>query len=307
MHRPAEHVSFQQRFSASDDVAAVLAARPNQILKVDTTDCTLGALLEILMLRRGADRALKVSDSSLRGRLIRGLLKSSKDSRSEGGVGVLRLHASGCNEADANDFAEAFHALLVTASVAKPAARRLSGALHELLNNVHEHAGDDVEGLGAFEVLDREAWMVVADSGRGVLGGYLESPLPKKPVGPEEALKWAVVDHRSRTIKLRVVLSNADGALKPGMFATVEVAGTKGAPHEGVYVPANAIQRDGQQSLVFVRRGPREFEPRVVEIGQVARDWIEVTHGLSEGEEVATAGTFALKSELKKGDLGEDE
>lgn len=199
MHRPAEHVSFQQRFSASDDVAAVLAAPPNQILKVDTTDCTLGALLEILMLRRGADRALKVSDSSLRGRLIRGLLKSSKDSRSEGGVGVLRLHASGCNEADANDFAEAFHALLVTASVAKPAARRLSGALHELLNNVHEHAGDDVEGLGAFEVLDREAWMVVADSGRGVLGGYLESPLPRKPVGPEEALKWAVVDHRSRT------------------------------------------------------------------------------------------------------------
>ncbi len=166
-----------------------------------------------------------------------------------------------------------------------------------------------------FEIMDlRTVWIMIdvyeRDLAQVTLGQSVVVHVPAWPARAftgTVAVIGAVVDHRSRTIKLRVVLSNADGALKPGMFATVEVAGTKGAPHEGVYVPANAIQRDGQQSLVFVRRGPREFEPRVVEIGQVARDWIEVTHGLSEGEEVATAGTFALKSELKKGDLGEDE
>lgn len=199
MHGTSERDSFQQLFSSSDDVAVVLAARPNQILKVDASGGSLGALLELLMLRRGVDRAVTVSDSSRRGRLIRRLLKSRQAYCSEGQTGVLHRPASGCDEAAANDFAETFHTQLVAAGVAKPAARRLSGALHELLTNVDEHAGEAVDGLGAFEVLDREAWMVVADSGRGVLGGYQESPLAHKPAGAEEALKWAVIDHRSRT------------------------------------------------------------------------------------------------------------
>ncbi|MCE9572300.1 MAG: efflux RND transporter periplasmic adaptor subunit [Deltaproteobacteria bacterium] len=166
-----------------------------------------------------------------------------------------------------------------------------------------------------FEIMDlRTVWISVdvyeRDLAQVVLG---QSVVVRVPAWPARtftgtvAVIGAVVDHRSRTIKLRVVLPNADGALKPGMFATVEIAGTTGAPREGVYVAASAVQRDGQRSLVFVRRGPRDFEPRVVEVGQVARDWIEITRGVTAGEELATAGTFALKSELEKGDLGEDE
>lgn len=101
--------------------------------------------------------------------------------------------------AAANDFADAFRKRLVEAGAATSAALRLSGGLHELLNNVQEHAGNGVDGLGAFEVQERSAWMVVADSGCGVTGGYLASPLLERPTDAEMALKWAVIDHRSRT------------------------------------------------------------------------------------------------------------
>ena len=117
----------------------------------------------------------------------------------------------------------------------------------------------------------------------------------------------SVIERKSRAVKIRVVLPNPDGALKPGMFATVEIAGTSGAPHAGVYVPAGAVQRDGVHSLVFVEKEPGAYEPRRIETGQVSHDWVEVQRGVTEGEKVVVAGSFALKSEMKKDELGEED
>lgn len=200
MQEHREAISFQQRFARSDDIAAVLAAeQTHQSVRIDASGIGLGALLELLMLKRGTQRAVTVADASSRGRLLRRLLKSSQPYLSEGARGVLHRRARGDSDAATNDFADTFRAQLVAAGVVTTAALRLSGALHELLTNVDEHAGDGVDGLGAFEVLGREAWMVVADSGRGVLGGYQASPLADKPSDAEQALKWAVIEHRSRT------------------------------------------------------------------------------------------------------------
>lgn len=199
MQKLREAVSFQQRFARSDDVAAVLAGQSDQSVRVDASGVSLGALLELLMLKRGAHVAVTVADTSSRGRLLRRLLKSSHSYLIEAARGVLHRRAGHDCGTATNDFADAFRAQLVAGGAVATAALRLSGALHELLTNVDEHAGDGVDGLGAFEVLDREAWMVVADSGRGVLCGYQASPLADKPTDAEQALKWAVIDHRSRT------------------------------------------------------------------------------------------------------------
>jgi RND family efflux transporter MFP subunit len=117
----------------------------------------------------------------------------------------------------------------------------------------------------------------------------------------------AVIERKSRAVKIRVVLPNPDGALKPGMFATVEIEGTQGTPHTGVYVPASAVQRDGVHSLVFVVKEPGAYEPRRVDVGQEGPDWIEITRGVNEGEQVVVNGSFALKSEMKKDELGEED
>ncbi len=194
-------MNFQQRFARSDDTAAVLGGGAIETLSVDASDMGLGPLLELLILRRGANCAVQVSDGSRRGRLLRRSLKSTRPYLSEGGTGILHHRAGGGPEANAaaNDFADAFRKQLVEAGVVPTAALRLSGGLHELLNNVEEHAGNGVDGIGAFDVQERSAWMVVADSGGGVMGGYRTSPLKEQPMDAEVALKWAVIDHRSRT------------------------------------------------------------------------------------------------------------
>ncbi len=114
----------------------------------------------------------------------------------------------------------------------------------------------------------------------------------------------AVLERRSRTIKVRVVLANPDGALKPGMFATVALSGAVGEPREGLFVPATAVQRDGDGSIVFVPVDEHEFQVRTVEVGVRTADWVEITRGLVAGDRVVTAGTFLLKSEARRESFG---
>lgn len=166
-----------------------------------------------------------------------------------------------------------------------------------------------------FVVMDLRSVWVLAD--------VYERDLPQVAVGQQVVARvptWkdrtftgtianigAVIERKSRAVKIRVVMPNPDGALKPGMFATVEIAGTQGSPHAGIYVPAGAVQRDGMNNLVFVQREPGAYEPRRVQVGQEGPEWIEIMNGVAEADQVVVSGSFALKSELKKSELGEEE
>lgn len=78
------------------------------------------------------------------------------------------------------------------------AARLLNAALIELMENVTEHAGDDVRGLAAFELGEKTMSLTVADSGRGVVQGYVASQPELHGLAAMQALEWAVREHRSR-------------------------------------------------------------------------------------------------------------
>ncbi|MBC7977309.1 MAG: efflux RND transporter periplasmic adaptor subunit, partial [Myxococcales bacterium] len=114
----------------------------------------------------------------------------------------------------------------------------------------------------------------------------------------------AVVDRRSRTVKVRVVIPNPDGALKPGMFAKVSLAGSKGEARQGLFVPSAAVQRDGDKAIVFVPTSETEFQLREVETGVSADGWVQITRGIAAGEKVVTTGAFQLKSEARRASFG---
>jgi cobalt-zinc-cadmium efflux system membrane fusion protein len=116
----------------------------------------------------------------------------------------------------------------------------------------------------------------------------------------------AVLDPATRAVKVRVVLPNPDGALKPGMFADVDIEVTHGSRDSVLAVPAGAVQDDAGQTIVFVARGGGRFERRVIEAGTAGHDWVPVRRGLTSGELVVVRGAFILKSELRKGELGEE-
>ncbi len=104
------------------------------------------------------------------------------------------------------------------------------------------------------------------------------------------------LDPKTRTAQIRLELPNLDRALKPEMFGNTVIAGM---PREGVLaVSQDAIIHSGRRSLVIVALGEGRFDPRDVELGLDSGDgWIEVTRGLSPGEEVVVSGQFLIDSE----------
>jgi cobalt-zinc-cadmium efflux system membrane fusion protein len=116
----------------------------------------------------------------------------------------------------------------------------------------------------------------------------------------------ATVEARSRAVKVRIILDNKVGRLKPGMFARVLLSDTKGEEHEHLFVPVDAVQRTEQGMIVFVPGAePGEFVPKPVTTGHEAGKSIAIESGLAVGDQVVVSGSFVLKSELGKGSLGE--
>lgn len=116
-----------------------------------------------------------------------------------------------------------------------------------------------------------------------------------------------LLDPQTRTAKARVEIPNPHRKLKPGMFATVRLRAPAGAgAAQALAIPSSAIQQVEGQSVVFVKRDATTFERRRVQLGTATGDLVEVTEGLKDDEEVVTTGSFTLKSELLKGEIGEE-
>jgi len=99
------------------------------------------------------------------------------------------------------------------------------------------------------------------------------------------------LDPTTRTLKVRVAVSNPKQLLKPEMFGSIHV--TVGV-HQAVVVPAAAVIREGNAATVFARDGSTQVQ-RPVTVGQTV-DWkVEVFSGLRVGEEVAAEGAELLK------------
>jgi membrane fusion protein, heavy metal efflux system len=107
-----------------------------------------------------------------------------------------------------------------------------------------------------------------------------------------------VVNPKTRRITVRSTVPNADGRLKPEMFATVALGESE--PRSMVVVPRAAIQTIDGRTSVFIAEAGGRFRPRAVELGAEADGLVEVTSGLTADERIVVAGSFVLKSELLK-------
>ena len=105
-----------------------------------------------------------------------------------------------------------------------------------------------------------------------------------------------VINPDTRRVTVRAETDNADGRLKPEMFATLTVA--SGTPRQLLVVPGAAVQDLAGESVVFVETGPGEFRRRRVVTGAGFDGDIEIREGLTAGEQVVTEGAFLLKSAL---------
>ncbi len=106
----------------------------------------------------------------------------------------------------------------------------------------------------------------------------------------------ADVDIGARTLKARVRLDRGDTALKPNMYAEVAILGTA-AGKQALFVPREALIRTGSRNAVVLALGSGRFQPVEVTPGVESDDWIEIRHGIKEGDVVVTSGQFLIDSE----------
>lgn len=101
---------------------------------------------------------------------------------------------------------------------------------------------------------------------------------------------------RSRTVQLQATLANADGALRPGMYASVRVARQDAA--QALTVPETAVTYTAYGETVFVaqaRDGQALTVKRVaVKSGERLDGRVQIDSGLSEGDRVVTSGQLKL-------------
>jgi RND family efflux transporter MFP subunit len=99
------------------------------------------------------------------------------------------------------------------------------------------------------------------------------------------------INATARTLTGEAEVSNSDGLLNPGQFATVRI--TQSKPEPAVMVPAVAIRTDGDVSRVFVIKDGAARE-QLVQLGLLENDMIQVKQGVVEGDVVATSNLAAL-------------
>jgi len=123
------------------------------------------------------------------------------------------------------------------------------------------------------------------------------------------------VNTETHTVRVRMEAPNTRERLKAGMFVEVGFPdaisdGAPGAPGAmEVAIPSEAVQRLAERPAVFVpeENEPGHFKVRFVELGGEVDGRRRVTEGLKPGERIVVKGSFALKSQLLKGQLKEDD
>ena len=110
---------------------------------------------------------------------------------------------------------------------------------------------------------------------------------------------YPTLDPQTRTVRVRVVLPNRGGQLKPGMYATIRIVGTARA--NVLTVPRSAVLATGERSIIFVRDSMGMLIPREVAVGASNDDRIEILQGLSAGETVVSSATFLVDAESNLG------
>ena len=116
---------------------------------------------------------------------------------------------------------------------------------------------------------------------------------PSDRFGAHVSRVGSVVDTQTRTAKVRFLVANPDGRLKPGMFASIALH----LPDSGssLTVPTRAVFVENGRTFAYVRVGPQEFVRREIETVRSDRDRLRVTHGIAPGEHVVSDGVLLLR------------
>ncbi|MDD4930130.1 MAG: efflux RND transporter periplasmic adaptor subunit [Gallionella sp.] len=118
---------------------------------------------------------------------------------------------------------------------------------------------------------------------------------PDKSFTGKIAFVYPTLNAATRTVQVRIEISNPQGLLKPSMFANVTLP--VGSNTQVLTVPISAVIDSGTRQIVLVQRSEGRFEPREVKLGARSDDYVEILDGIEEGELVVTSALFLIDAE----------
>ncbi len=125
---------------------------------------------------------------------------------------------------------------------------------------------------------------------------FATDALPGRELAGRIEFVYPTVSSETRTLKIRLSLGNGGGALKPGMYGRVRVAGRGGS---ALVVPSEAVVNTGEHKYVFLAHHDGHFEPRMVWTGTQEGDQVQILKGLAAGDTVVASASFLIDSESR--------
>jgi cobalt-zinc-cadmium efflux system membrane fusion protein len=110
------------------------------------------------------------------------------------------------------------------------------------------------------------------------------------------------LEPETRTGIVRARVTDSNDRLRAHTFGRAHLKNTD--RQEALLVAKDAVQWEGCCNIVFVQEAIDRYRPTKVTIDRGSNRHYRVESGLQEGDLVVTAGSFLLKTELKKGSLG---
>jgi len=106
-----------------------------------------------------------------------------------------------------------------------------------------------------------------------------------------------------QSVKVRVVLDNQNGQLRPGRHISANVT-------VGEHSAALAVKRTGLQAfrdftVVYAQIG-EEYEVRMLDLGLQTGEWAEVLGGLEPGTRYVSENSYAIKADIEKSGASHD-
>jgi len=180
-----------------------------------------------------------------------------------------------------------------------------------VVTGIHVESGEHVdEGAVLYEVADLNELWAVFDAYEQNLPWIKEGDNIRFTVSayPERAFSGKVsfidpfINPEKRVVEVRTEVNNAEGLLKPRMFARARISSADpkalGAGQgRKLIVPKSAVMWTGKRSVVYVKvpgTNVPTYEMREVMLGSALDDSYLVEEGLQAGEEVVTNGTFTV-------------
>ncbi|MBS0242251.1 MAG: efflux RND transporter periplasmic adaptor subunit, partial [Proteobacteria bacterium] len=103
-----------------------------------------------------------------------------------------------------------------------------------------------------------------------------------------------------RRLQVRAEVANADGMLRPEMFANVAIIIAE--QKSSLAVPRYAVIYEGDEARVWVARPDKSIEMRKIKIGNVEGDFVQVLSGLAEGDKIIGRGSLFIDRLAPQGD-----